>query len=167
MHQSIQAAQVDKETKIGNLAQPSTAHLTRLKLFQQLPATLSAPFFSGSLLRENQAPAPAIDFNDFEQHFLAHQGAQATIAFRSLSNPSKANELGHGDKTTQTPKFNRQPTAIRFQDCSFANRFIIFHLLGFEPVFLLLGLRNGQFHIAIVVAGLHDNHRDSLPNLEI
>src|SRR5262249_36422219 len=76
MDQSVGPSQIDKRSKVGKIADNSLADFARLEFIEQFLTTALTPFLDGQALRENQAIARPIDFDDFELQLLVFHRLQ-------------------------------------------------------------------------------------------
>src|SRR3990172_232544 len=159
MKQAIHSAEVDENTKIGDVFNNPFEHLAALQLLKDLFALSSQFPLHEDAVRHNDVLAHVVDFDDLEIHRLADEGVK--IPNRSYI------DLGAGQKSIHSAQIHHNAALDAASAFAWQNLVVLKGMNDLFPEAHKIGLAFGKDEVAFDVLDVVDKHFDVLTDDDV
>jgi len=166
VNQAVGSTEIDERAEIAQAAHHAAPGFAFAQVFEQRILARVADLALGLALAEHQAPPPAVDLDHLDRDRLADHVDQVGLALVFTEPARQINHMAGRDEAAQIAERHDQAAAVGVGDDALPHIFGRHHLFSAQPVFILLGLRHRDDHVAVLVLGADDHHRDFSPNGE-
>ena len=164
MSETVGAAEVDEDAEVGDGGDVALADLAFLELLDDPLLLLAAPFGHGGALGEDGAVLAAVELDDLEPHFLAHEGGEGVGGIGIIA--ADAVDLGEGNEGVDALDVRQDAATVVADDLGGEG------LAGLEPgsedipAFFAAGAIEGDDAVPLGTHRLEDHHADRVAGLQ-